>query len=427
MKILLIGHALCPNRGSEPGTTWNWAWHLSTSHRVWVLAHPEFREEVDRCLAERKNSNLHVIWVTLPNWRDPWKPTRGERGIRLHYILWQRMALRTAARLHNELGFDLIHYVSWNTISAPPPLWRLPVPSLWGPLGGGMTAPLNFVNYLGSGMWREFLRTLRVRLLPWRPALRKAVRRYPILLATNQETARVLKRAGARDVRFFLDVGIEPEYPFLRPKERQAPETFRLLWAGRLEARKALPLALESLAQVRDQRIQLMIAGNGPLRAQWEKLAQDLALNGQVQFLGFVPWKKMTELYRSSDAFLFSSLRDSSGTVVLEAMAHALPIITLDHQGVRDFVPRDAGIKVPVTTPAQTVSSLAAAIALLANSSDVCRAMGEAAQSFAKTQTWDLRAKRMSLLYEEVLAANPCMQVQKDHTSGDVIRPSFID
>jgi glycosyltransferase involved in cell wall biosynthesis len=111
----------------------------------------------------------------------------------------------------------------------------------------------------------------------------------------------------------------------------------------------------------------------------------------------------MASVFQSCHAFLFTSLRDSFGSVVLEAMAHGLPIVTLNHQGVGTFVPNSAGIKVPVTTPHETIQSLASAIDEL-SAADDCRRrnMQLAAWTFAKEQTWDHRAEYMSRIYEEV-------------------------
>jgi len=120
-----------------------------------------------------------------------------------------------------------------------------------------------------------------------------------------------------------------------------------------------------------------------------------------VQFLGHVPWLDMPSLFQSADAFLFTSLRDSSGSVVLEAMAQALPVITLNHQGVGALVPEEAGIKVPVTTPAATVEALAEAIRRLAISPEMRQRMGEVGWRYARTQTWERRAEEMNNLYEE--------------------------
>jgi len=171
-----------------------------------------------------------------------------------------------------------------------------------------------------------------------------------------------------------------------------------------MQTRKALPLALEVLAQTKDVNARLLIAGEGEMRGTWESYAKHLNLGAKVEFLGQVPWNKMSRLYQSADAFLFTSLRDSFGTQVLEAMGHSLPILTLDHQGVGTFVPSEAGIKVRVTSPQQTVANLAEGIRRVALCPGERLKMGEAAHAFARTQTWERRAERMSKLYEEVLA-----------------------
>jgi len=179
-----------------------------------------------------------------------------------------------------------------------------------------------------------------------------------------------------------------------------------MLWVGRMEPRKALPLALEAFAQNQDLNARLLIAGDGAMRTRWERYARRLHPVNKVVFLGHVPWSQMARLYRSADAFLFTSLRDSFGTQVLEAMGHGLPILTLDHQGVGTFVPTDAGIKVPVTSPEQTLAGLAEGIRRLALFPEERRKMGRMALAYAKTQTWERRAECMSKLYEDVLSAH---------------------
>jgi glycosyltransferase involved in cell wall biosynthesis len=180
-----------------------------------------------------------------------------------------------------------------------------------------------------------------------------------------------------------------------------------LLWVGKLIPRKALPLALEALLQVKDLPVRLLIAGEGPMKQEWMNLARHLGLEDRARFLGFVELGRMPELYRSAHAFLFTSLRDSFCSQVLEAMAQSLPILTLDHQGVGDLVPDTGGIKVPVTTPEETVASLAQGIRRLVSSPEACREMGKASWECAQQHTWEKRAERMSRLYEDVLLTPP--------------------
>jgi hypothetical protein len=66
MKILIIGHACSPYAGSEPGLTWNWAWHLAADHDVWLIAHPHFRGPVEDYLARHPGSRLRVTGPHCP-------------------------------------------------------------------------------------------------------------------------------------------------------------------------------------------------------------------------------------------------------------------------------------------------------------------------------------------------------------------------
>lgn len=118
----------------------------------------------------------------------------------------------------------------------------------------------------------------------------------------------------------------------LNPRPTPQP-TMTLLWAGRLESMKAPLLMLQIMQQVADLPVRLLVAGDGPLRPMCEAKAKEFGIEHKVQFLGRVNWHQMKELYRSVDAFLFTSLRDSFGSVNLEAMSQALPLIAFDHQG----------------------------------------------------------------------------------------------
>ena len=177
-----------------------------------------------------------------------------------------------------------------------------------------------------------------------------------------------------------------------------------IIWAGRLIPLKALPLALEALAQIeKSLPVRLKVLGDGPLRKEMEELAGTLGISDRVDFVGAVPWKQMQQYYREADVFLFTSLRDSFPTVILEAMAFCLPILTLNHQGVGSLLPDEAGIKVPVEDPAQTVSALAEGIRRLAQSQELRNRMGKAGWTFAQGLGWAGRAKQVTSWYEHVV------------------------
>lgn len=419
MRILLTGYGCSPDHGSEEAVTWGWALALSRHCEVWVITYPRYRSNIERYLQANPNPNLHFHYASPPKVIDPWNPEKGTGNIRLHYLLWLGEMYKVAKQLHHEVGFDLSHFVSWNTVSAPPPLWKLPIPFIWGSVGGGQIAPFAYRKYFTTDGWEETLRSLRVLALPLLPPVRQAVRRTSLILATNAETVSLLRRAGARHIEMFNVSGLPDSYVPSEPPAHPPQSTMTLLWAGRLESMKAPLLMLQIMQQVADLPVRLLVAGDGPLRPMCEAKAAEFGIEDKVQFLGRVDWHKMKELYRSADAFLFTSLRDSFGSVNLEAMSQALPLIAFDHQGVGYFVPSEAAIKIPVTTPEKDIRAFAEGIRKLYHHPELRQRMGRVAWEYARSEMESVRTLRMLELYRKVLQSEP-LKTSQD-TSQQVV------
>jgi glycosyltransferase involved in cell wall biosynthesis len=370
------------------------------------MANASSKESVEQQLALTPNRNLHFIWIQTRLHFERWPVAYRELTLRLRYLFWQRAVLREARRQHHRHQFDLVHHLSWGTISAPPLLWRLPIPLVWGPVGGGQTAPPAYRRYFGSAWREEVLRTLRVHLATKMPGLRRAIRNCALILSTNPETTRALQTAGAREVRFHPNIGITEEFLVATlPRPRQTQRELVILWVGRLIPIKGLALALEAFSKLdRNLRVRLRIAGDGPLKVEMQNLAHTLGIAERVDFLGAVPWLEMNRHYREADLFLFTSLRDSSGQVLAEAMASGLPIVTLNHQGVGAIVPPAAGIRVRVENPDQTVRALSEEMRRLLSSQELRDSMCQAARAHAKTLSWTTHAETMGHWYAQVLA-----------------------
>jgi glycosyltransferase involved in cell wall biosynthesis len=84
-------------------------------------------------------------------------------------------------------------------------------------------------------------------------------------------------------------------------------------------------------------------------------------------------------------------------------MSNGLPVIALNHQGMRAFVPEDASIKVPVKSPEQVINDLARAFETFGSNPERRLAMSRAALVFAQEQTWTRRAEAMNKLYAELM------------------------
>jgi glycosyltransferase involved in cell wall biosynthesis len=402
LNVLVVGHACLPEYGSELGVTWNWAWHLAARNCVWVITHGIFRAPIERYLREHPRPNLHFIFVgPLGRW-DPWNGAE-PRGIHLHYLMWRHAVVAAAKRLIATEPIDVVHHVSWSTISAPPLLWQTGKPFVWGPIGGGQILPWAFLASLGRAAAPELLRTLRVWLMPWMPPLRRTVARARVILAANDETAAMLRRAGAHHISLLPDVGV-PTTLLQPPKpERARGAPLTVLWAGRFEHSKGLAICLKVAKAVQTRGVRFLIAGGGR-QAEWaERYARDLGLHDRVTFLGRLPWQELQRRFAEADLFLFTSLKDTLASVNFEAMAKGCPVMCLNHNGVATHLPDAATIKVPVTTPRAVVHEMARHIDALVSDRERLRQMSEAAYLFAQTQRWDSRAMIMEELYRQVL------------------------
>jgi glycosyltransferase involved in cell wall biosynthesis len=397
MKVLLSAYACQPDSGSEPGLGWNWARMLAREHEVWVLTRAA-NEPAISASAERPR----VHWVFVPS---PLRASHGSLiGWASHY-LWQLAAYRRARTLHREIRFDIAHHVTLATWRLPCLLWRLGVPLVWGAVGGGQSIPPGFATVLGpSGRLREAIRTCFQFLSRYDPLVRQTLSRASAVIAANRPTYDLLVGLGRPDLHRLLETAITTQdRPTIDGRPTDGP--LRILWVGALLPRKALPLLLGALAALSSGVAwRLDVVGDGRQRGRWQRIGRALGLTDRITFVGRVPHSEMPTLYRQADVFVFSSVRDTTGTVLLEAMAEGLPVIALAWSGTPEVVTEQCGIVIPPESPAQVIRELASALERLAASPDLRRRMGEAGRRRVdEMYSWETLAEEMRAIYREVV------------------------
>jgi glycosyltransferase involved in cell wall biosynthesis len=119
-----------------------------------------------------------------------------------------------------------------------------------------------------------------------------------------------------------------------------------------------------------------------------------------------MPREDLLAKMRSCDIFLFTSLRDGGGLVVVEAMASGKPVVCLDLAGPAFHVTEECGIKIPARSPKEAIELTAQALERLYRDHELSEKMGEAGRARAEqVYTWDRLGERVLGLYEEVLGA----------------------
>ena len=161
---------------------------------------------------------------------------------------------------------------------------------------------------------------------------------------------------------------------------------------------------IEALATLpRNIPCELRVLGEGPSKNRWQRLARLLGVERNITWIGHEPLEEHVRRYWWADVFVFTSLRDTTGTVVLEALGARVPVICLDHQGVRDAVTDDCGIKIPVTNLREVIARLREAIVSLARDTAERERLGRGAVQRAKHYLWSRQAEEIVAVYDRVL------------------------
>jgi glycosyltransferase involved in cell wall biosynthesis len=345
------------------------------------------------------------VYFDLPRWARFWK--RGQRGVRAYYYFWQLGAYFVAKKLHREAGFELVHHVTLANYWMPSFLALLPVPFIWGPVGGGESAPPAFWGCFSlRGKLYEIIRDVARTLGELNPFVRLTAQRAALGIATTAETGARLRHLGSRRVTVLSSVGL-PAEEIVRLRRFPVRETspFRMVSIGNLLHWKGFELGLRAFAcfKSRFPGAEYCTMGDGPERKKLMRAAEKLRLADSVTFLGAIPRWQVLEKLSECDVVVHPSLHDSGGWVCLEAMAAGRPVICLDLGGPALQVTEETGIKVPALSPEQVVRDLADALYKLASDPELRSRLGHGARKRVEEHfNWDTKGLFMAKLYEEL-------------------------
>ncbi len=394
MKILLSAYACEPNKGSEPGVGWHWAIELSRlGHQVWVVTRRNNKAVIETALAEvAAASNLRFVYYDLPVAIRWWK--RGNRGIHIYYFIWQWGAYRAARRVHAKEGFDWVHHVTLGSIRQPSFMGRLGVPFIFGPVGGGEKAPGSLRrSYHLRGWIVDAIRDLANCVVRIDPLMYETFLRAERIYVKTFQSRSVIPKQFWFKVQCRLEIGIDIENPPRVLAAHKGRAGLRVLYVGRFLYWKGMHLGLQAFARLlrADPSSYLTLVGNGPEKARWKFLAENLHISNQLIWEPWVKQDDLRALYDHHDVLLFPSLHDSSGNVVLEALSRGLPVICLDLGGPGTIVDDTCGRVIPTSaaTESDVVRGLAEALIEMAESTYLLKELAVGALDKARQNTWE--------------------------------------
>lgn len=408
MKILISAYACEPGRGSEPGVGWNVVREVSKYHHVWVLTSNCHRPGIETELLKNPLPNLNFIYFDPFGWVIDWslKGKQTQKWVHLHYYIWQIKAYFASRLLHQEIQFDITHHVTYVRYSSPSFISLLPIPFIWGPVGGGESTPKAFCKDFNlRGRIYEFLRNLIRWLGEQDPFVRLTARRSILAWATTNDTVQRLHHIGAKNVQICSQLGIsQEELVQLAAYPKPADSPIRFISVGRLLHWKGFHLGLTAFSQAQlPDDCEYWIVGEGSEQHQLQVITEELGITQQVKFCGNLSrdqtWSKIGHCH----ILVHPSLHESGGFVCLEAMALKRPVICLDIGGPAIQVTPETGFKIPAHTPEQAIQDIAKAMRCLAFDPELRLRMGHAGQQRVKESfSWEIKGLFLSELYKEV-------------------------
>jgi len=165
------------------------------------------------------------------------------------------------------------------------------------------------------------------------------------ILCASEEMMASLSRAGAPESKLVLhQLGVDTDY--FRPDPTITRQEARILCVGRLVEKKGLGDAISAFSRVVDgvKNARLAIAGDGPLRSELRRQAEDLGVSQRVEFLGVLSPEQVRRQMREASVLLTPSFtppsgdRESGVIVLKEAGALGLPVVATRHGGIPEVV-----------------------------------------------------------------------------------------
>jgi len=407
LGVLIVAENASMRQGGESRLALQWFLELlKVGVDVHLLVHVRSKPELDQSMSRFASRTHYVSEVLLQ--KICWNlgkalpaHVRSFTSEWLVHLVTQFMQRRTARHLIEQYKIQIVHEPAPVAPRLPSMMYGLGVPVVIGPMNGNMTYPPGFRSR--SFLERAFVPVARSfgdlanYLIPGK-------RRAEVLLVANERTRFALPSSCRGKAGILCENGVEPDV-WQRPDDLPARlvDGLRLVFLGRLVPWKGVDIVLEVFAEVKKQTpsAELWIIGDGPERPRLQQQAKALGLCGAVTFHGWAAPEECPRLLSQCDVFLYPSVFDCGGAVVLEAMSLGLTVVALNWGGPGDYLESGSGVLVEPVGRRQSIAELAKAVQCLTPSKR--RELGEAAQrKIADHYTWPDKVRQIIAIYQSV-------------------------
>ena len=302
--------------------------------------------------------------------------------------------------------YDLIHFLGPIGYREPGFLYQLPLPYIWGPIGGFGGVKLKLLSetysfkytchYIVKRLFNSVQQLTNFRV-------RKALKRADVVLCCTSEYEKTIRRLAGLNhhciIKYRAENCIKKFYDV--DLKKYSNQTLHLIFVGRLDALKGLSLIIKALAQI-DQNLPLVVdvVGDGYMKEKMVDLASKYGVDHYMVFHGSVPRDTVFEMMNKSHMLVIPSLFEGNPTTQWEALSVGLPILSLDHCGMHDIVNDGVGFPIAVNSVKQIIDDISNVFVQIVKDPTILKEKSEYIIATREEYSWNKREEFFEQVYE---------------------------
>lgn len=410
LKVLINAYACSPGMGSEPGMAWNWVKNLAKFCELYIITEGEFRERIEAVVPTlEQGSNMHFYYNPVSDEIRKMCWNQGDWRFYKYYRQWQWKTYLMAKDICEKEKIDVLHQLNMIGFREPGYLWKLSkengVPFVWGPIGGLKQFPTAYLK--GSGLKMQLFMRLKNFLNIWQLKHEKrvdeALKTAKLLISSIPDSYRALKKYKG------LESIVIPETGCFLSEDistsRFDTEEFHIMWVGKFDFRKQLPLALQAVALAKNPKLKLDVYGSGSVGQveMAKRMGEELGISQQVIWYGNQKNDVVMEAMRKAQLFFFTSVNEDTSTVVLEAVSNRLPVVCFDACGMSAVIDASVGRKIALSQPSQSAHDFARILNELEGNRALLKQLSENCRQRQMELSWEVKARKVVEEYKRIV------------------------
>lgn len=404
MNILYIAYSCSPDRGSEDRIGWKLPSLSGEEDRVFVITKAEHKEAIESYRKQHPDLQVRFFYVDIP---PVYKKLFRGFAYSGRLNVWHKRAVALAQQLCAREKIHIIHQITPVEFRSIGDYGKIPnVKFVCGPIGGGEYIPKGLRYYERRHIAQELIRKVLNRISLIRLQKRGVLARCDAVLFANEETKRYVSAAmGEKTVQACrTEIGIDPGEIVPKCGTELPGQSRRFLVAGRLIYRKGHEFLLDALSELpEDLDYTCTILGSGPELRRLKNKCKKSGLEHRVCFREKVPFDQMGEIYANTHALIMPSIRETTGSVLLEAMSRGIPVITIGRFGGSGLIHETAGWLYDGNSKREFIENLKKILIACIQDPEGVYTRGQQAAQLSQEHTWDKKTAYYRSIYKQLL------------------------